>query len=61
MKIKERNYSGKSLEMCPKDGYIHFKNSELLSGALGKLTLGSGSKGSLFYILIRDNSSVNFN
>lgn len=32
------------------------KNSELLSGALGKLTLGSGGKGGLFYILIRDNS-----
>ena len=45
--------------MCPKDGWVMVKNSELLSGALGKLTLGSGSKGSLFYIIIRDNSSVN--
>lgn len=44
--------------MCLKDGWVFFKNSELLSGALGKLALGSGSKGSLFYILIRDNSSV---
>jgi len=31
-------------------------NSELLSGNLGKSTLGSGSKGGLFYALIRDNS-----
>lgn len=39
-----------------KDGFVLFKHSELLSGALGKLTLGSGGKGGLFYVLIRDNS-----
>lgn len=44
--------------MCFKDGWVLFKNSELLCGALGKLTLGSGNKGSLFYILVRDNSAV---
>lgn len=31
-------------------------DSELVSGSLGKSTLGSGSKGGLFYSLIRDNS-----
>ena len=58
MSLKERNYTGKAETMCPKDGWVLFKNSELLCGALGKLALGSGSKGSLFYIVIRDNSSV---
>ena len=56
LEVKERNYSGKNEYMCPKDGWVMIKNSELLSGALGKLTLGSGGKGGLFYILIRDNS-----
>lgn len=27
-----------------------------MAGALGKLTLGTGGKGGLFYVLIRDNS-----
>ncbi len=42
--------------MCPKDGWIHIHNSELLSGRPGKGTLGAGSKGGLFYSIIRDNS-----
>jgi hypothetical protein len=42
------------------NGYVFFKNSELLAGALGKLTLGTGGKGGLFYVLIRDNSKVLF-
>ena len=35
---------------------VCFRNSELLSGVLGKSTLGSGSKQGLFYALIRDNA-----
>lgn len=26
--------------MCPNDGFVYFRNSELLSGQLGKATLG---------------------
>ncbi len=29
-------------------------NSELLAGALDKAVIGSGSKGSIFYVLLRD-------
>jgi DNA-directed RNA polymerase III subunit RPC1 len=54
--VKERNYSGKREFMCPKDGWVMFKNSELLCGNLCKTTMGSGSKTGLFYSLIRDNS-----
>lgn len=33
-----------------------FRNSELLSGRLGKVTLGSGNKAGLFYALSSDYS-----
>ena len=34
--------------------YVCFRNSELLSGRLGKVTLGSGNKAGLFYALSSD-------
>lgn len=46
--------------MCPKDGFVIFYKSELLSGNLGKTTLGSGSKNGIFYRLIKDVSPVKF-
>jgi DNA-directed RNA polymerase III subunit RPC1 len=58
LSIKERNYSGSSEHMCYKDGWVLIKNSELLAGMPGKLTLGSGGKGGLFFVVIRDNSNV---
>lgn len=54
--VLEKNYSGKSTFMCPKDGYVVFQNSELLCGNLCKTTMGSGSKSGLIYSLVRDNS-----
>ena len=42
--------------MCPKDGWVVFKNSELMCGGLGKITMGAESKTGLMYSLIRDNS-----
>jgi len=57
--VKARNYSGKAEYMCPKDGWVLFKNSELICGNLCKNTMGSGSKTGLFYSLIRDNSVEN--
>ena len=45
--VKEKNYSKpksaseRELEtMCPNDGFVYFRNSELISGQLGKATLG---------------------
>ncbi|RLO03525.1 hypothetical protein DYB28_001540 [Aphanomyces astaci] len=55
--LKERNYTT-NLSMCYKDGYVVFRNSELLSGNLCKKTLGDGSKKGLFYVLIRDHGSA---
>lgn len=38
--VAEKNY-GKSKEtMCAKDGFVYIRNSELISGQLGKATLG---------------------
>lgn len=54
--VKEKFYSGKDKQMCLRDGWVIFKNSELLCGALGKATMGSESKTGLMYSLIRDNS-----
>ncbi|EQC33505.1 hypothetical protein SDRG_09014 [Saprolegnia diclina VS20] len=57
LELKERNYTH-NLSMCHKDGYVVFRNSELLSGNLCKKTLGDGSKKGLFYVLIRDHGSA---
>jgi len=55
LEVKEKSYT-KDMQMCPRDGYVCFQHSELISGNLGKTTLGSGSKDSLFYVLTRDYS-----
>lgn len=41
-------------EFCPDDGYVIIYNSELLSGRMDKVTLGAGSKNSVFYTLLID-------
>jgi len=43
-------------DCCPFRSYVCFRNSELLSGRLGKATLGSGNKSGLFYVLSSDYS-----
>lgn len=45
---------GHNLCMCPVDGYVIIRNSELLCGTLDKSTVGGDSKNSVFYILLRD-------
>lgn len=54
LELEERNYVSNRF-LCPKDGYVCFHNSELMSGNLAKKTLGDGSKKGLFYVLIRDH------
>ncbi|CAI9301114.1 unnamed protein product [Lactuca saligna] len=62
--VTEKSYtkpSGKRVKpyetMCPNDGYIYIHNSELLSGQLGKATLGNGNKDGLYSVLLRDYNS----
>ncbi|KAL6203139.1 hypothetical protein ACLB2K_026842 [Fragaria x ananassa] len=59
--VREKSYSNRKTEdgreieaMCPNDGFVYFRNSELLSGQLGKGTLGNGNKDGLFSVLLRD-------
>ncbi|KAF2300462.1 hypothetical protein GH714_013595 [Hevea brasiliensis] len=59
--VKEKIYSkpkkGDKREketMCPNDGFVYIRNSELISGQLGKATLGNGNKDGLYSVLLRD-------
>lgn len=40
--------------MCPNDGYLLIRNSEVLSGVMDKSTVGGGKKDSVFYVILRD-------
>ncbi|WOL00292.1 DNA-directed RNA polymerase III subunit 1 [Canna indica] len=54
--VKEKIYT-KSETMCPSDGFVYFRNSELICGQIGKTTLGNGNKDGLFSVLLRDYNS----
>lgn len=41
-------------EMCPADGWLVVRNSEVMCGAMDKTTIGSGKKECIFYIILRD-------
>ncbi|KAK3012473.1 hypothetical protein RJ639_007984 [Escallonia herrerae] len=67
--VTEKNYSKKGETMCLDDGFVYFRNSELVSGQLGKATLGikhtyshktttgNGNKDGLYSVLLRDYSA----
>ncbi|KAK4479526.1 hypothetical protein RD792_015042 [Penstemon davidsonii] len=52
----EKNYDKPTDKetMCPKDGFVYIRNSELICGQLGKATLGNGNKDGLYSVLLRD-------
>ncbi|KAK2985575.1 hypothetical protein RJ640_025008 [Escallonia rubra] len=52
--VTEKNYSKKGETMCLDDGFVYFRNSELVSGQLGKATLAISSIDSL---VVRDPQS----
>lgn len=41
-------------DMCPNDGWLVVRNSEVMCGRMDKTTVGSGKKDSIFYIILRD-------
>ncbi|XP_053613685.1 DNA-directed RNA polymerase III subunit RPC1 [Plodia interpunctella] len=53
LETKGKNYTG-NRDMCAQDSYVIIRNSELVCGSMDKSTLGSGTKTSIFYILLRD-------
>ncbi|KAK1587161.1 hypothetical protein Q3G72_010241 [Acer saccharum] len=67
--VKEKTYCNKLIRtdgdeeirietMCPNDGFVYIRNSELISGQLGKATLGNGNKDGLYSVLLRDYNSL---
>uniref|UniRef100_A0A8C4WZI4 DNA-directed RNA polymerase subunit n=1 Tax=Eptatretus burgeri TaxID=7764 RepID=A0A8C4WZI4_EPTBU len=53
LRTKGKQYSGGE-DLCPNDSFVVLHNGELLAGSLDKATLGSGSKNSIFYVLLQD-------
>ena len=53
---KEKNYRNdlKKKHFCPNDGWVCFRNGELMSGNIAKKTIGDGSKTGLIYVLMKD-------
>ena len=43
--------------MCPDDGWVCFRNGELMSGVVDKSIIGGGAKESLYAVLLRDFSA----
>ncbi|KAJ1958508.1 DNA-directed RNA polymerase III subunit C1 (rpo31) [Linderina pennispora] len=41
-------------DLCPNDGYMIIRNSELLCGSLDKSVVGDGKKKSIFFVALRD-------
>jgi DNA-directed RNA polymerase III subunit RPC1 len=50
---KEKNYIDDK-HFCRNDGWVAFRNGELISGNVAKKTIGDGSKTGLIYIVLRD-------
>ena len=55
VELKEKNYTNNTI-MCPRDGYVVFRNSQLMCGNICKPTVG-GDKSGLLYTLLREFSS----
>ncbi|KAH6655660.1 DNA-directed RNA polymerase III [Truncatella angustata] len=49
--IRERT---RAPDMCPSDGWLVVRNSEIMCGRMDKSTVGSGKKDSIFYVIMRD-------
>ncbi|KAI1098680.1 beta and beta-prime subunits of DNA dependent RNA-polymerase [Jackrogersella minutella] len=41
-------------DMCPNDGWLVVRNSEIMCGRMDKSTVGAGKKESIFYVILRD-------
>lgn len=45
---------GEAPDMCPNDGYLVIRGSQVMCGVMDKSTVGDGKKDSLFYVILRD-------
>ncbi|KAJ2001668.1 DNA-directed RNA polymerase III subunit C1 (rpo31), partial [Coemansia sp. RSA 2322] len=55
MEAKTKSYKGWAVpDLCPRDGYMIIRNSEMMCGALDKSVVGEGTKQSIFFVALRD-------
>ncbi|PWW74921.1 beta and beta-prime subunits of DNA dependent RNA-polymerase, partial [Tuber magnatum] len=47
-------FPGRAPDMCPNDGWLVIRGSEIMCGLMDKSTVGSGKKDSVFYVILRD-------
>ena len=45
---------GMAPDLCPNDGWLVIRGSEIMCGVMDKSTVGSGKKDSVFYVILRD-------
>ncbi|KAI5795121.1 hypothetical protein EDC01DRAFT_654154 [Geopyxis carbonaria] len=45
---------GQAPDMCPNDGWLVIRGSEIMCGLMDKGTVGSGKKESVFYVILRN-------
>ncbi|KAI2624900.1 beta and beta-prime subunits of DNA dependent RNA-polymerase [Hypoxylon sp. NC1633] len=50
----EPGQKARAPDMCPNDGWLVVRNSEVMCGRMDKSTVGAGKKESLFYVILRD-------
>ena len=53
LRTKGKNYTCDE-DLCSNDSFVVIHNSEIMCGYLDKATLGSGSKKTIFYHILRD-------
>lgn len=54
---KEKNYKSKNKHFDLNDGWVAFREGELISGNIAKKTIGDGSKTGLVFVVLRDFGS----
>ncbi|KAL7623348.1 DNA-directed RNA polymerase III subunit C1 (rpo31) [Parahypoxylon ruwenzoriense] len=50
----EPGQKARAPDMCPNDGWLVVRNSEVMCGRMDKSTVGAGKKESIFYVILRD-------
>ncbi|KAI4168021.1 MAG: hypothetical protein LQ343_006728 [Gyalolechia ehrenbergii] len=49
-----RRVGGQPQDLDKNDGWLCVRNSEIMCGVMDKSTIGTGQKGSIFYVILRD-------
>eukprot|EP00966_Prymnesium_polylepis_P164586 3805037-Prymnesium_polylepis.1 len=62
LEVKNKKYNQakakpEPFHMCPDDGWVCFRNGELMSGVIDKSIIGGGAMESFYAVLLRDYSA----